>query len=171
MYRGELSLRVIACTFVIQFVRLSHVSLVKHIRAGKRVLLRKLVVHLGRKIVLRRYRLPCKCEYSRIARPKERPIRQRIESVQEGLNRCVRRNSPSRKVSRARCCGRDCRYLRQPLCLTQPLVVTEDEGVPLPYRAARRCSKFISMKSWLHIIEEIPLIEGAVANLLQSSPV
>src|SRR2546429_4102699 len=64
MYRGELSLRVIACTFVIQFVRLSHVSLVKHIRAGKRVLLRKLVVHLGRKIVLRRYRLPCKCERS-----------------------------------------------------------------------------------------------------------
>src|SRR5438034_11828265 len=104
MYRGELSLRVIACTFVIQFVRLSHVSLVKHIRAGKRVLLRKLVVHLGRKIVLRRYRLPCKCEYSRIARPKERPIRQRIETVQEGLNRCVRRNrSEERRV------GKECR--------------------------------------------------------------
>ena len=80
----HLSPRVISGSLVIELVGLPDRPGVEHIGAGKCVLFRQLMIHLGREVILGRDLLPRKSENPRIARTQEGAVWQRIKSI-----RCV----------------------------------------------------------------------------------
>src|SRR5258708_4056296 len=88
--------RVVSRPFVVEFIRLSHRSPVKHVGARDAVRSRKFMINLGREIVLGGDLLAREGKDSCIPRTQKRSVGWRVKRIYEAQDILIRHDSPGR---------------------------------------------------------------------------